>query len=290
MNKEGDDFLNNLETPPADVPAPAAAPSEPAAAAPPAPIPAASPPSPPATSSQTPVTPSPTPPVAAPTATVAAPPVGAAPTVPATSTPAPTPPVEEPPPFSVELTAPAASPAPVATPPGGAARLTPEQLVEQLAKSYALDEQTREAYLDNAPEVLPKLLATQHVRVAREVLGTLQKILPGIVSNLVKQGGTRQTFTQKFYGRWPALKPHHKTVENALRVHRALNPGATLEELVEQVGLATSVSLKLPIEGVSPPAATAPAAPAPFTPAAPTAGAPPAPAKSPWEELIEEET
>lgn len=279
--KDGeDDFLNNLETPPAaSPPDTAAAPPEPAAATTPTAAPAASPPSPDPAAPQ-PTPPPPTPPAPSP---AAAPSAGATPTVPA---PAATPP-EELPPFSVELGTPVNPSAPAATPPG---RLTPEQLVAQLAQSYQLDEQTREAWLDNAPEVLPKLLAQQHVRVAKEILGTLQKVLPGIVGNLVKQGSTRQNFTQAFYKRWPTLRSHHKAVEQAIRVQRSVNPGATLEELIEQVGLTVSVMNKLPIEGVTPPAVSAPGAPAPFTPAAPTGAAPAAPAKSVWEQLIEQET
>lgn len=268
-----EDFMASVEAPPE--PTTSATPAEPSAPAAPAASPVA------ASTPSTPAAPAAEPKPAAATPEA---PVGATPQVPATP---PATPVaaEPPPPFSVELEqAPAAQP----TAQAPTARLTPEQLVERLTAEYQFDEQTREALLDDAPAALPRILAQQHVRMAQEVVATIAKVLPSIVQNMMQQGATRQTFTQKFYGKWPGLRQHHAFVDKALKTYRALNPGLTLDELVQQVGLHASVALKLPIEGVTPPQAPAPA-PTAFTPASPGGGgSPPPPTPNVWDQFIEE--
>ena len=101
-------------------------------------------------------------------------------------------------------------------------------------------------------------------------------------------GESQERAKDKFYERWPQLRGKDErvlvTIANA---NRMVNPQATEEQLIEQVGLQAMLHFKVPPENAQPADPAAPAQSsnvAPFKPAAPGAGAkvgakPPAPPK-----------
>lgn len=242
----------------------------------------------------TPAAPSATP-VAAPVEPVApaTPAAPVAPTTPAAPT-APAAPIVEPQPGApaVQPTAPVAAPAepvvpvtpaapvepvrPVETTEQVTARLAEERtrLIGELEKMYAIPEAEVDE-LRVAPETyLPKVAARLHAEVLTAVANGIYAQLPSLIRNIRQMETQQTTHEDKFFGRWgklntPELRP--KVLE-MVKTYRQLNPNASFETLMEEVGPIAHVRLRIPFEDVQqqPPGgqASTPAVPGqrPFVP------------------------
>lgn len=194
------------------------------------------------------------------------------------------PPAEEPP--AETPTAPVPEPAPV---------LTAEQVQQQyqtwrseqeaqLAQHhYAIDEETAKR-LDEEPGVaIPQLMARVHVDSMVSTLGYVANQLPAMIDRAIAQRETRSSDEDKFFERWPTLnvEEHGEAIKLLGGAYRVVNPGATPEQFIRDVGAQTMVAFGLAL-GNTPPAEE-PEVPAqkPFTPAnasPPSSGPAPRPA------------
>ena len=122
----------------------------------------------------------------------------------------------------------------------------------------------------------------------REAVQYMQQSFNPMFNQAIQAQTAQERAKDKFYERWPQLRGKDErvlvTIANA---NRMVNPQATEEQLIEQVGLQAMLHFKVPPENAQPADPAAPAQSsnvAPFKPAAPGAGAkvgakPPAPPK-----------
>lgn len=181
----------------------------------------------------------------------------------------PQPQVMEPPP----QVAPQPAPAPTAQPAQPAADVAQayaqqrEQWLSHLERAYTPDQEAIELLQSEPEKALPKALAQVHARAAEEtsqyVLGQVHQL----VGAAVKQQLEVMRHEAQFYRSWPQLRnpAYAQTVSTVGYAFRQMNPQATPEQFIQQVGAQASVALGLPIgqqAGARPQAAPA-AQPAP---------------------------
>lgn len=152
----------------------------------------------------------------------------------------------------------------------------------------------------NPGEFIPKMMSRVYLDSVTATLAQVVNYLPQMIRS-VQETHTKATAAEdKFYERWPNLKDHHATVLRVGQVYRQLNPGASMEDFINEVGAQTMIAMRIPPEELARhltapkpngnAAATAAARAAPFQPAATSPAGRPAPAtpKNPFEALAEE--
>lgn len=182
-------------------------------------------------------------------------------------------------------------PTPVpATPQPIPASYTPEQiaaerekLTQQYEQQYAMTEDEGTEVLRAPHEMLPKLAAKMHVQVTEATLVAIQQLLPQLLNRELKVAEDSRKARETFFGAWPGLnKPEH--MDTLVRVgnsYRANNPGASIEQYIQEVGAMASILCKVPPgSSVVPTAPAAALAISSFTPAMPGGGTA-APASAP---------
>jgi len=209
---------------------------------------------------------------------------------PAESSPPPEEPLETAPPPEPEALAPEAEPEPApvvepeATPPAPPPDMTAlrQKEIDRMVGVYAIDETDARDLAVEPEKVLPKLAARVYVDTVEAVTGVLGAQLPNVVRELLRLERNREKAEDTFYSKFPALKDQRfeKSVHSAIKVVRAENPTASMEEVVTQAGIMASLSnkLSLPAEFISEaPKPAAASKPRSFRPAQPGASRPTAP-------------
>ncbi len=209
-------------------------------------------------------------PVAEPTPEEPEPPVGE-----------PVPPVEAEPPAAAEPVQPPV--APVVEPPAPAAP-TPQLSQDQLAgyyqqwrgeaeellatQHYALNEQAAEDLNDNAGEAIPRLMSKVYMDAVTASIGHVMSVLPQAVETALQVRDLTRTNEDAFYGAWPQLDKgqHHDAIVRLGMAYRQVDPNASLETFINNVGAQAIIALKIPMEAAPVEPVIAPVAP--FQPAA----------------------
>lgn len=210
----------------------------------------------------------------APVAPPTPPPAQAAPQAPAAQQ---TPPPQQP----VQQAAPAEQPLDMA---GAAQQLQANQaqVVDALARAhYGLNQEELDSLNVNPAEVIPKMLAKVHVNSVSATLHHVAQQLPRMILGIMDARQRNVENENKFYSNWPQLDrtKHGPVVAQIAQVYRQMNPNATPEDFVRQVGAQAVVALGLLQPSGVPAAPTAPAARQAFVPAAISAPASRAPAQ-----------
>jgi hypothetical protein len=204
--------------------------------------------------------------------------VAAIPPTPAvTPEPAPTPTAPEPP--------------PVAQPTDAEWQKMRADYEAQLEPMYKLSDEDSGKMVLNPNEVLPKLAARLHANISQQVIQqvtqALMAQLPPVIEQTISRKNTSEKAETDFFTRWPELKAHKQTVMQIGRLYRAQNPAATMEDFIQNVGVSSWMTAKLPVGTLAQrmqgtavqPTPPAPPQPAPgYNPATPASRAAPAPA------------
>lgn len=165
--------------------------------------------------------------------------------------------------------------------------------IAALTEQYGFDEDTA-SRLQTEPElVLPELAARMHMSVMKQVVETVQRMMPQMVQPVLQRTDIEAKATALFYGVNSDLNPktHGKAVLQAAQLYRQGNPKASPEEAAAAIGeiVRTTYGLKTK---PAPAGAAGKSKPAPHRPpAAGSRGA--APAKGPkeptvWDGLIDD--
>lgn len=174
-------------------------------------------------------------------------------------------------------------------------------IVDNLATTmFKLSPEDIEALNENAVEVIPKLMARSFVRSQHNMLTQMANTVPRMIEGYLKVTKRNEENAGKFYSRWTNIKreEHGPLVDKYAHNYRQLNPTATLETMIEDVGMMVMMAAKLPQVAAPGVAAAAPhpmaaatngsrpPQPTPFVPASGGPGAPqPAAEGSPWDIL-----
>ena len=119
------------------------------------------------------------------------------------------------------------------------------QAVEQLAKSYEFDEETAAELETNPAKVIPKLAAELQVRVYENVVSTIMQQLPGALDGVVRSKETAARRENAFFSRWPELKGYKKQTLQMAQMWRQMNPSASEDVAIEEVGKVAMAALGL---------------------------------------------
>lgn len=132
---------------------------------------------------------------------------------------------------------------------------------------YALSEEDM-ARLDTEPqEFIPRLAARIYLDAVSAAISQVVNYLPRMVRQVNEQDAVNSQSENAFFERWPDLKQHQQKVIAIGQTYRQMNPQATAEQFINEVGAAAMVSLRLDPAGKTP---AAPATQQPFVPAAQT--------------------
>lgn len=183
-------------------------------------------------------------------------------------------------------TAPGAAPAegtppegtpPAVTPAGdGAAALEEyrKNAMGKLESYFALDQAAADELATDPVVAVPKLMARVMFETIQATMQSVQHFLPQMIEQQsVRQVAAREA-EDKFYTAWPKLdrKVHNDYIRQAATIYRQMKPGASLDDIIRDVGAQTMVAFKIPAETPRQPwqkAATQPqGSPPPHRPAA----------------------
>lgn len=176
-----------------------------------------------------------------------------------------------------------------------------EEAIERLAKEqYALAPETVEALTETLGEdfvaSIPKMLSRVFVDAVGSSMQRTLQILPQAIASVMESRTQSDKSEVAFYAKWPGLRGHHPKVVQFAQAYRAVNPSASEDDFIQDVGAQVSVAMRIPIEGTAP-AAVVPAV-EPSKPFVPSKGSATKPAAVPGtenqfevlaEEIIEED-
>ncbi len=127
---------------------------------------------------------------------------------------------------------------------------------------YALTDEQAEEFDADIGKAIPKLAARLHMEVMQQSVAMIAGLLPKIMAN-VSQAQTHETQRETaFFKEWPELTAHRDQVVRLGGVYYQMNPKATFEEFVRDVGVQVAVSQKVDLSGRQPAAVEAPRTPA----------------------------
>jgi hypothetical protein len=197
------------------------------------------------------------------------------------------PPVEPPaPPVAVEQPVPQVS----AEEAAAAQAKQRENAEGMLAEHYALPKELADGLDPEIAEYIPKLGARIFMDAVSHTLQQVQQMLPTAVNNIANARTHTDTLEDQFFEKWPALREHGEKVQQFGMAYRQVNPTATPEDFMNDVGAQVHVALRIPIaEAAAAQADPVEASPTKFVPAAKSSPRG-APAKQPgmFEQLDED--
>jgi len=165
---------------------------------------------------------------------------------------------------------------------------------EELVKKYQLSEEDTELYTTEPERILPQIAADIHLQIYNDVVNSIMQYIPGVIQQQMTVRKTGEERDNAFFTRWPELKTHKADIGRFATIWRQMNPKATVETAVEEIGKHMSIALGLPVGGEKvidtnlPPVKSAPHIPAGQSNVTDT---PPAKPKGPtneWAEFAED--
>ena len=158
-------------------------------------------------------------------------------------------------------------------------------LEESLMQQYALSEDDASALITEPEVVFPRLMARLHTNVLASMAQGMAQQLPSMIQHLNQQQEAMNAYNTAFYSKWGELKGHEDVVNRFSQMYQQLNPQATMEQAIDEIGAQVMVALRKPIKGQPQPVpdggqsqVTAPVTPPPPVPASVGGSAPPKPA------------
>jgi len=155
---------------------------------------------------------------------------------------------------------------PAAAEPGPDLQESRKQAMAELERRYALTEEDANAIISEPEKVLPRFFSRLYVDIFENVVNSLYSQMPQMVSSVNERTAAQTKDETDFYDAWPALKDpkYGDFILRAGQMYRQLNPAASKEQFIQEVGAQAMFALRLPTES-APPAQEPPAAP-PYTP------------------------
>jgi hypothetical protein len=131
-------------------------------------------------------------------------------------------------------------------------RATPEQIAEakekaidELAQRYTLSDEEADDMVRNPEKAYPRFAAKLFVDVFEAVTTSLHKAIPQVVEQTQQQAKARTSAEESFYAANPLLDrtKHAETVNQFANMYVQMNPKATREQMIKDVGVQAMGSL-----------------------------------------------
>lgn len=162
-------------------------------------------------------------------------------------------------------------------------------VINHLAQQhYQLSDDDVKAIETDVVTALPQLMGRIHANTVASVMRFMEQSVPAMLQSHTKVQTANNTAKDTFFAGVKGLDPkneaHQEAAAKAVKLYRGMNPDATMDDIVANVGPILYATLK-----ITPPTAAAPGAPpnpsqprmrpvaAAFHPAIPSNGAPPQP-------------
>ena len=122
------------------------------------------------------------------------------------------------------------------------------QAQQQLEQRYSLSKEDAEALISEPETVLPRLMSNIYLDVYDNIMRSMQVFLPQMVQQVNMSTSSQQRDESDFYSAWPRLADRKNEVSQIGQMYRRMNPTATKEQFIRDVGLHASIALQLPVE------------------------------------------
>lgn len=121
--------------------------------------------------------------------------------------------------------------------------------IDHIAQTmFQLSREDVEALETNAVDVIPKLLARAVVRSQQMFLESMSRSVPAMMGRQVEALRRNAAGQNKFMARWPQLREHSELVNRLAITYRQMNPRASLDQMVEELGPIALMTAKLPLQ------------------------------------------
>lgn len=124
-----------------------------------------------------------------------------------------------------------------------------EQILGALEQRFQMTEEESLQLLQDPAKVMPKLQARLFIDTFQTVMETMQQMLPNAIESTLQVSQVRQEKVNNFFETWPKLDKakHGADIARAAQVYATLNPDATEEELIRDVGLQVMAKHGIPL-------------------------------------------
>ncbi len=125
-----------------------------------------------------------------------------------------------------------------------------EKATEELVTKFQLTEDQADDLVSDPNSVLPQLLANMYLDLFTNVMQGMHSQLPNMIQGVVSTTERESKQKNAFFTAWPQLNKaeHMKTVKRVGDNYSALNPKASRDDFIREVGAQAWVALRLPIE------------------------------------------
>lgn len=154
--------------------------------------------------------------------------------------------------------------------------------LSELEERYKFSEEDENAFTSEPEKVLPKMAARVYMDAFESISRSLTAQLPQMVDNVIRQREVQRQSADKFYSRWDKLDRNDQRVQQLVgqtyNVYRQLNPRATEEEAIRDVGMQVMTALGIPLvddQTQDEPEPVRQQTPPPHVPAKPSGSPPP---------------
>ena len=113
---------------------------------------------------------------------------------------------------------------------------------------YTLSDEDANMLISEPEKVFPKLAAQLHANVLEAAVQGIVAQMGSVVENILQTRETQQKSTDTFFTRWPKLQDHSEQVQRVAAIYRQMNPQATPETAMEEIGLQAMMLLHIPLE------------------------------------------
>lgn len=150
-------------------------------------------------------------------------------------------------------------------------------VVDALAEShYTLSEEETDELENNAGKIIPKIMARVHVDAYLAAMNGFTQAFPALLEQHTRSRERYESDERRFMETWPKLDiksndAHRNTVMRIGAAYRQMNPTASAEDFIREVGAQAHIALRIPLEDTEEPAAPRQE---PFKPAGVSAPAP----------------
>ena len=124
-----------------------------------------------------------------------------------------------------------------------------DQILGALEQRFQMTEEESLQLLQDPAKVMPKLQARLFMDTFQTVMDTMKQLLPDAIENTLQVSQVRQEKVKSFFETWPKLDKakHGADIARAAQVYATLNPDATEEELIRDVGLQVMAKHGIPL-------------------------------------------
>lgn len=125
-----------------------------------------------------------------------------------------------------------------------------EKALVEVEQQFQLTEDEADDLVTDPNKVLPKMMAKVYLDLFTSVMQGMQQQLPNMITNVVKSTEQGNLKRNAFYDAWPQLNKaeHVETVERIGGAYMQMNPKATQEDFIKEVGAQVWVARRLPLD------------------------------------------